>query len=65
MSDTSFPYLAIARRHGVAYGDVVRFAEFDGPAEADSLRFGDFEMPRWKRDVCEAYVKEWCRRDRI
>lgn len=56
MTDTSFPFLAIARRHGVPYAEVLRLAEQNVWWEINSnLQF----------DVQKAVEQEALRRERV
>lgn len=55
-SDTSFPYLKIAREHGVPYGEVIRMVE---NIEASP----DWKyLVVWEREVLDAWIKERNRR---
>ena len=66
--DTSFPFLAIARRWRVPYADVIRYAEawwqhFEGP---DKSVPGNRGRPvEFDNDVIDAVVKERRRRATI
>jgi hypothetical protein len=57
--DTSFPYLKIAREHGVDYGEVIRFVE------AVSLGPNtDAFWTQWMADAWLAAIAEHERRSR-
>lgn len=58
--DTSFPYLKVAREHGVDYGDVLRFVEeFDHDAPSP---LGLVMCPAWMADAGWAWYRERDRR---
>lgn len=56
---TSFPYLAIARRHGIDYAEVVRYAQF-----LDRLRGRPVmaTVNDWQRETVLSWVAEQERR---
>lgn len=60
---TSFPYLAIARRHSADYGEVIRFVQFldklRGVPQGWQMRVG------WERDTCLSWVAEQERRKEV
>lgn len=56
---TSFPYLAIAKRHGVSYGSVIRFAETLETARPDSW-MAESEL---EREIALAWINERQRRE--
>lgn len=55
--DTSFPFLKIAREHGVDYGEVLRFVE-DFHIAIDKLH----GFKQWHREVIAALDREEHRR---
>ena len=58
--DTTFPYLKVAREHGVPYGDVLRFIEdFDRDAPGP---LGLAMAPTWMADAGWAWYREQERR---
>lgn len=60
---TSFPYLAIAKRYSVDYGEVIRFVQF-----LDRLRGKPqgWEMrPHWEREAVLAWGAEQERRKEV
>lgn len=61
-ADTSFPFLKIAREHGVSYGDVLRFSE-RVEAEAVGVVYAIARsMPRWQIATLVAISNEEIRR---
>jgi len=64
--DTSFPYLKVAREHGVDYGEVLRFAGMlDDSGHiliGDARRRGWGGLSVWKIAACEAWLNEDDRR---
>jgi hypothetical protein len=49
----SFPYLRIAKKYGIDYGDVIRYAEY--------IEQGPKEWPccQWQADVSVAWLAEF------
>ena len=70
---TSFPFLAIAKAHGIPYGAVIRLAEVmpllaRGTAELDPQTAADFDRYRHPvliDDICHAIVNERERRKQV
>lgn len=64
MSSTSFPYLAIAKRHHVPYGEVIRYVQFLDKLRGTPQGWQNQFQP-WKTDTCLSWCAEQERRKQV